>query len=118
MTKKNPQREDVESAVAYIVIRKLMRNLKDTSAYKLGLIDSRYKLIREPETEEEEDALSPLNLLVFQIKRVLGPGISRLFAFLYVNNSSEDKYLDSLLTRGMLKNRSDITKVINDLKRF
>lgn len=116
MRKKNPQRESVESAVAYIVIRKLMKDVKETDAYKLGLIDKRYNILREPKTEEEELALNPLNLLIFKLRQVLGPNISRLFRFLYLNNYDEDKYMDSLLVKGMLKSNSDIMRVVKELQ--
>jgi|WetSurSiteA1Bulk_404760.scaffolds.fasta_scaffold121369_1 hypothetical protein len=113
--KRTPQQTDVESAVAYIVLRKLMKNVRDTDAFKLGLIDQNYKIIRQPENEIEQGALNPLNMLIFTLKRALGPNISKLFQFLYLNNYDEDKYMDSLLVRGMIKNRSDIVKVMNDL---
>jgi len=118
MAKKDVQRDSVESAIAYIVIRRLMKKVDETSAYQMGLIDKNYKILRDPQNEDEELALSPLNLLVFQLRRVLGPAINRLLRFLYVNNWDDDKFLDLLLTRSLVSNRSNVKKVVDDLKKL
>lgn len=114
---KNPNKNEVESAIAYIVIRKLMIDVQKHKAYQLGLIDKQFNVIRDPKTDDETEELNPLNLLIFKIRNVLGPNISRLFKFLFLNNYSEDKYIDTLLVKSIISNRQDISRVVSELKK-
>ena len=114
---KNHNRSEVESAIAYIIIRKLMIDVKQHKAYQLGLIDKRFNVIRDPKNDDELDELNPLNLLIFKIRNVIGPNISLLFKFMFLNNYAEDKYIDTLLVKSVVSNRQDITRVVSELKK-
>ena len=111
------KKEDVELAVLYIILKRLMQKPEDFDAYDLGLIDKNFKILREPENDEEEEALSPLNVFIFTLRNAFGPRILTLFKFLYLNNYSEDYVLDKLMTKGIISSRSDVARMAKDLKR-
>jgi len=68
--------------VLYKIISRMIRPIKDTQAYKLGIVDEKGKILRKRrnlETQEEKDALTRLDIFVFNLKRILGPlGRSKL----------------------------------------
>ena len=76
----------ISNALNYVVLYKLIsrmiRPIKDTQAYKLGIVDEKGKILRKRrtlKTQEEKDALTRLDIFVFNLKRILGPvGRSKL----------------------------------------
>ena len=108
--------DEVEQSVLYVVLARLMKRVEDTDAYKLGLIDRKYKILREPETEEERRALSPLNLFIFQLKRSLGTRLIAMFRYLYLNNYDEDEVLNRLAIKGTIKSRVEVKKAMESVK--
>ena len=55
---------------------RMITNIKDTKAYKLGIVDKNGKILRKRrtlKTKEEKDALTRLDIFVFNLKRILGP---------------------------------------------
>jgi len=111
------KKDDVEMAVLYIVLSRLMKPATDFAAYDLGLIDNNFNILRDPETDEEEDALSPLNLFIFSLKNTFGSRLLTLFRFLYLNNYKDDYVMDKLMTKGMISSRSEVQRIAKDLKR-
>jgi len=112
----NKKKDDVEMAVLYVVLSRLMKSAEDFEAYNMGLIDKNFKILRDPETDEEEDALSPLNLFIFTLKNAFGSRLMTLFRFLYLNNYKDDYVIDKLMTKGMISNRSEVQRIAKDLK--
>ena len=54
----------------------MITNIQDTKAYKLGIVDKNGKILRKRrtlKTKEEKDALTRLDIFVFNLKRILGP---------------------------------------------
>lgn len=76
----------ISNALNYVVLYKLIsrmiKPIEDTQAYKLGIVDEKGKILRKRKTlktQEEKDALTRLDIFVFNLKRVLGPiGRSKL----------------------------------------
>ena len=68
--------------VLYKIISRMIRPIKKTKAYELGIVDEKGKILRKSrtlKTKEEKDALTRLDIFVFNLKRVLGPlGRSKL----------------------------------------
>jgi len=59
----------------YKFLRLLTQDWKDTDAYKLGIVDEdgkALKKIRDLDTQDEKDAYSVFNRLVFNLKRIIG----------------------------------------------
>jgi len=107
--------EASEMIILYVVLHRLMTPAEDTDAYKLGLINKNYKLLRDPSTPEEEAALSPLNIFIFKLKRALGTRVITLFRYLYLKVYKEEPVLERLLVRGQIETRSEIRRVKNDM---
>jgi len=113
----NNKKQEVEMAVLYVVLSRLMMPAEKFDAYDLGLIDKAFKIIKEPSTSEEEEAMSPLNVFVFTLKKAFGSRILTLFKFLYLNNYGDDYVLDKLMTKGMISSRSEVKRIATDLKK-
>ena len=68
--------------VLYKIISRMIKPIKKTKAYELGIVDEKGKILRKSKTlktQEEKDALTRLDIFVFNIKRILGPlGRSKL----------------------------------------
>jgi len=68
--------------VLYKLISRMIKPIKKTKAYELGIVDEKGKILRKRKTlktKEEKDALTRLDIFVFNLKRVLGPlGRSKL----------------------------------------
>lgn len=61
----------VDNVIAYRILSMLVKNFKDTQAYKLGLIDEKGKLLKKPSTSKEKDAYTYLHKLVFNMKKII-----------------------------------------------
>ena len=114
--KKSKYYEENELAIVYVVLARLMKEAKDTKAFKLGLIDKKYKILKDPVTDEEKMAMSPLNIFVFKLKRALGTRIISLFRFMYLKNFDEDEVINRLSTVGAIKTRNEIKMMKRDME--
>jgi len=61
----------VDNVLAYRILSMLVKNFRDTQAYKLGLIDDKGKNLKKPETSAEKDAYTYLHKLVFNMKKIV-----------------------------------------------
>ncbi len=111
------KRQDVEMAVLYVVLSRLMMPAEKFDAFKFGLIDKTFKIIKDPQTPEEEEAMSPLNVFIFTLKNAFGARIMTLFKFLYLNNYGDDYVLDKLMTKGIISSRAEVKRIASDLKK-
>jgi len=76
----------ISNALNYVVLYKLISRMitpiKKTKAYELGIVDEKGKILKKSKTlktKEEKEALTKLDVFVFNLKRVLGPlGRSKL----------------------------------------
>lgn len=59
----------VDSVLAYRIFSMLTTPVKQTAAFKLGIVDAAGQKIREPRTEAEKDAYTLLDRLVFHVSR-------------------------------------------------
>lgn len=101
----------VDNVIALRIIYLLVTPIKETDAYKLGLIDDSGKTIRKAKTSEEQKATSMLHRLVWNLKRIINlvPGGSTRIgslaaAYLLVkegldNNWSENQIMEMYLNR-------------------
>ena len=94
-----------------------MESPKETEAFKLGLINNKYKIIKTPVTQEDFEALSPLNVFVFKLKRALGTRVLVLFKYLYLKNFKEDAILKKLAIKGSVAVRAEIKRIASDAER-
>lgn len=64
----------VQNAFLFWFLKKLVTPFIDTPAYALGIIDERGKIlkkIKELKTQEEREALTRLDVLIFNLKRII-----------------------------------------------
>lgn len=61
----------VDNVLAYRILSMLVKNFRDTQAYKLGIIDDKGKNLKKPETSAEKDAYTYLHKLVFNMKKIV-----------------------------------------------
>lgn len=60
------------------VIMRLTESIKKTKAYELGLVDEEGVIIKPIETLEERNALTPQDVYLFRVRRLLGDKIDIL----------------------------------------
>ena len=68
------------------VFEKLTQSFTDTNAYKLGIINESGEMIRHPETIPEHNSYTPLDRVVFRLKKLLGEKIDLLNTELLVES--------------------------------
>lgn len=62
----------VDTIIVFRILKKLTTPFDKTQAYKLGLIDKKGKKIKNAETDAEKKAMTLLDRLVLNLKRLLG----------------------------------------------
>lgn len=107
-------RKKIDSVLAYVLIKSIMTNPMSTDAYDLGLIDEKGNTIKEPETDEEEEALTVLDKVGFKLRRMLGSRLSEFSSFAYVK-SIPGKYQDYLSTNSVEK-KAMVKRVKKDIE--
>ena len=111
------KKSDVDALVTYIFLKKLMQPIFNTDAYKLKLVDSAGRVIKEPVTDKEKEALSLLSKLIFKIKRLLGTRLASLYNFLYLGTLGQNMY-NNVIVMGTMAQKAEIKRVQKDFRRL
>lgn len=64
----------IDNIIAFKVLYMLVKNFKDTEAYKLGIIDEKGKVLKKSSqltTTQEKEAYTYLHRLVFNMKKII-----------------------------------------------
>jgi hypothetical protein len=112
----NKQRDDIDSIITFILVKKLVTPIVRSDAYKLGLVNNSGKILREPVGEDERNALTILDKIVFKLKRLLGNKIINLQSFLYLQTMNQQMY-NKLIVKGSVENRAEIRRIVKDVKK-
>lgn len=75
--------------VSYITDR-LLTEIKDTEAYTVGLVDEKGNLLRAPESVYEQNLVSPLNRLIYKLKKYIPIDAQTLTEALKLHSSIEE----------------------------
>ena len=110
------QKQRVDDVLSFLVIKKLMTPVKKTKAFKLELVDSQGRIVRQPETDEEKATLTLFDKFMFKIKRLLGGKISQLNNFLYVQTLGNDFY-NNLIVKGGVEQKAAIKRIKRDIEK-
>lgn len=87
--------EGVENGIIQgIVMKKLAQPIKESLAFKHGLIDEHGNTIREPETIEERRALTGVDKYLIKVKNLLEKKLDILNISLYYENKEIDTIED------------------------
>lgn len=108
-------KSNVDTIMSYILVKKLVTPIVRSDAYKMKLINSAGKVIKEPKTDKEHEALTLLDRIVFKLKRLLGSKLLNLNNFLYLQTINNDFY-NKLVVRGTIKQRAEIKRIARDVK--
>lgn len=111
-------RKDIDSIMAFIIIKKLITPIVRSPAYKLGLVDQGGKVLREPVDENEKHALTILDKIVFKLKRLLGTKLTNLQSFLYLQTMTTDNIYNKLIIKGSVNNRAEIIRIVKDVRKL
>jgi hypothetical protein len=108
-------KQNIDTIMSYILVKKLVTPIVRTDAYKLKLVNQSGKVIREPENDKEHEALTLLDRIVFKLKRLLGLKLLNLNNFLFLQTINNDFY-NKLVVRGTIKQRAEIQRIVKDVK--
>lgn len=87
--------ESLENGIIQgIVMKKLAQPIKESLAYRLGLIDESGNVIREPDTLEERKALSGVDKYLIKVKNLMKEKLEILNLALYYENKEVDTIED------------------------
>lgn len=111
------KKTDVDALVTYLFLKKLMTPVFSTAAYKMKLIDNAGRVIKEPQTSQEKDALTLLDKLIFKIKRLLGNRVANLYNFLYLQTLGMNAY-NNIIVLGSAGQRAEMKRISKDFKRL
>lgn len=110
-------KNNVDSLVVFVFLKRLLEPIVQTDAYKLGLVDSNGKVLKVPESKEEIEALTILDRLVFKLRRMLGTKIPILNKFLFVLTSKND-YLNNLSFNNTVQGKAELIRIKDELNRL
>ncbi len=108
-------KSNVDTILSYILIKKLVTPITRSKGYQLGLVNAAGKVIREPKTDKEHEALTLADRLVYKLKRLLGSKLLNLNNFLYLQTINNDFY-NKLVVRGTIKQRAEIKRIARDVQ--
>lgn len=74
----------VDYMIIYSLASRFARKFENWEAYKLGLIDNEGNIIRSPQTLKEKSALTPLDRVILQIKRLIPKRLWYLLTAAYI----------------------------------
>lgn len=104
-----------EEFASYIIAKKLLTPPKDTEAFKRGMIDEMGNIIKEPESPEDEMALTLLDKMALYIRKQLGNRVNRLRDFTTIYMSDETQFSDKFILKGTMEDRPQVQKLSKNL---
>lgn len=66
------KKESVYNLLNLLIVKKISEPIVESLAYKLNLIDETGRVVKDAETIEEQSELSPLNIYLFKLKKLVG----------------------------------------------
>jgi hypothetical protein len=76
----------------HFLLNELNKKIENFVAYKLGIIDNNGNKIKEPITEEEKAAYSPVTKTILKIKKYLGPKLDLINQTALLESSNKLNY--------------------------
>lgn len=110
-------KQNIDSIITFLLLKKLITPFTSTIAYKLGLIDLNGKIIKVPDSKDEKNALTILDRIVFKLKRLLGSKVLVLNRFMYLKTLNIDMY-NKLNVKGTVEQRAEIIRINKDIQQM
>lgn len=105
---------DIDNILVFIFLKSITTIPTKTKAYKLGLINKNGELIRSPETKQEQDAISNLDLLMFKLREWLRPKMYCLASVNWIRGLYNDKRIQNYLMNTDFVSRQYVVRRLND----
>jgi len=77
-----------DTIITYMVLKRLTKPFEEWDAYKLGIIDAEGKKIKTPTSSKEKEAWTSLDVMVWNMKKLLGK---------YINKSTLARYFTAAM---------------------
>jgi hypothetical protein len=105
---------DIDNILVFIFLKSITTIPTKTKAYKLGLINKNGELIRSPETQQEHDAISNLDLLMFKLREWLRPKMYCLASINWIRGLYNDKRIQNYLMNTDFVSRQYVVRRLNN----
>lgn len=104
---------DIDNVLVFVFLKSITTIPTTTKAYKLGLIDRNGKLIRNPKTQEEYNAISNLDLLMFKLREWLRPKMYCLSSVNWIRGLYKDKRIQNYLLNSEIISKQYVVRRLN-----
>lgn len=104
---------DIDNVLVFIFLKSITTIPTTTKAYKLGLIDRNGKLIKNPKTQEEHNAISNLDLLMFKLREWLRPKMYCLSSVNWIRGLYKDKRIQNYLLNSEIISKQYVVRRLN-----
>ena len=105
---------DIDNVLVFVFLKAITTIPSTTKAYKLGLIDRSGKLIRNPQTQEEHNAISNLDLLMFKLREWLRPKMYCLSSVNWIKGLYKGKRIQNCLFNSEILSKQYVVRRLND----
>ena len=104
---------DIDNVLVFVFLKSITTIPTTTKAYILGLIDRNGKLIRNPKTQEEHNAISNLDLLMFKLREWLRPKMYCLSSVNWIRGLYKDKRIQNYLLNSEIISKQYVVRRLN-----
>lgn len=104
---------DIDNVLVFVFLKSITTIPTTTKAYKLGLIDRNGKLIKNPKTQEEHNAISNLDLLMFKLREWLRPKTYCLSSVNWIRGLYKDKRIQNYLLNSEIISKQYVVRRLN-----
>lgn len=104
---------DIDNVLVFVFLKSITTIPTTTKAYKLGLIDRNGKLIKNPKTQEEHNAISNLDLLMFKLREWLRPKMYCLSSVNWIRGLYKDKRIQNYLLNSEIISKQYVIRRLN-----
>jgi hypothetical protein len=111
---KTEHKRNIDTILLYLLIKKLTQPITKSEAFKLKLVNNVGKVIKEPKTEKEQQALTLLDRFCYKLKRLLNVKLITLNNYLYLQILNNDFY-NKLIVKGSVEQRSELERIKKDV---
>lgn len=106
----------IDNVLVYVFLKSILTVPTSTDAFRLGLIDKDGNLQREPMTDEENAAISNLDLLMAKIRTWLRPHLQKLSSMTWTKSvGGKDRIQNALSNADMVAKRAYVIRCNNEL---
>lgn len=115
----NSHSRSIDNVLVYIFLKSILTVPTQTTAYKMGLIDSSGNLKRSPVTDKENAAISNLDLFMAKIRKWIKPNLSKMSSMSWVKSvGGNDRIQNALSNSDMVSKRAYVIRANKELDKI